>query len=191
MRRGATAHQTCPRCELTQLTPEPPANRDPALSRKLLRKESELTRSSPQGQREEKASRVKPAHSRLWSQGGVSGQRRAQWSFPSWVLLMTADDLQGCSLFSSGKRVISYFPRISRKFQNKNKRREENRRSKSTTEETGKTSEKWNLEFWEVAGYKTNTQQPVMFVLFWFLHFSIITRSITVATKNVNMRELI
>ena len=140
----------------------------------------------------------------------MSGQRRAQWSFPSWVLLMTADDLQGCSLFSSGKRVISYFPRISRKFQNKNKRREENRRSKSnkerqsyhslqvkkkkslqTTEETGKTSEKWNLEFWEVAGYKTNTQQPVMFVLFWFLHFSIITRSITVATKNVNMRELI
>lgn len=113
------------------------------------------------GQREEKASRVKPAHSRLWSQGGVSGQRRARWSFPSLVLLMTADDLQGCSLFSSGKCVISYFPRISRKFQNKNKRRDENRRSKSnkerqsyhslqvkkkkkslqTTEETGKTSE--------------------------------------------------
>lgn len=65
------------------------------------------------------------------------------------------------------------------------------KKSLQTTEETGKTSEKWNLEFWDVAGYKTNTQQPVMFVLFWFLHFSIITRSITVATKNVNMRELI
>lgn len=86
------------------------------------------------GQREEKASRVEPAHSRLWSQGGVSGQRRARWSFPSLVLLRTADDLQGCSLFSSGKCVISYFPRISRKFQNKNKRRDENRRSKSNKE---------------------------------------------------------
>lgn len=86
------------------------------------------------GQREEKASRVKPAYSRLWPQGGVSGQRRARRSFPSWVLLMTADGLQGCSLFSSGKGVISYFPRISRKFQNKNKRREENRRNKSNKE---------------------------------------------------------
>lgn len=50
------------------------------------------------------------------------------------ALLMAADDLQGCSLVSSGKHVISYFPRISRKFQSKNKSREGNRRSKSNKE---------------------------------------------------------
>ena len=111
------------------------------------------------GQREEKASGVKPAYSRLWPQGGVSGQRRARRSFPSWVLLMAADGLQGCSLFSSGKGVISYFPRISRKFQNKNKRREENRFFcdlkvlELSQKSLGKTSlPKVILVFWDTAG---------------------------------------